>query len=133
MKYFTIKELTESNTANRLHIDNTPSQEIIENLTLLVDNILDKIREAWGKPITVNSGYRCPKLNTAIGGSKTSQHITGKAADITVGNRQANRSLFQFIQKLDLPFDQLIDEYNYKWVHISYDPNRNRKQILHLK
>lgn len=133
MKYFTIKELTESNTANRLHIDNTPSQEIIENLTLLVDNILDKIREAWGKPINVNSGYRCPKLNSAIGGSKTSQHMQGKAADITVGNRQANRSLFQFIQKLDLPFDQLIDEYNYKWVHISYDPNRNRKQILHLK
>lgn len=133
MKYFTIKELTESNTATRLKIDNTPTEEVINNLESLVNNILDKIREAYGKPITVNSGYRCPKLNTAIGGSKTSQHITGKAADITVGNRQANRSLFQFIQKLDLPFDQLIDEYNYKWVHISYDPNRNRKQILHLK
>ena len=133
MKYFTIKELTTSSTATRLKIDNTPTEEVVNNLELLVNNILDKIREAYGKPITVNSGYRCPKLNTAIGGSKTSQHITGKAADITVGNRQANRSLFQFIQKLDLPFDQLIDEYNYKWVHISYDPNRNRKQILHLK
>lgn len=133
MKYFTIKELTTSSTATRLKIDNTPTEEVVNNLESLVNNILDKIREAYGKPITVNSGYRCPKLNTAIGGSKTSQHITGKAADITVGNRQANRSLFQFIQKLDLPFDQLIDEYNYKWVHISYDPNRNRKQILHLK
>ena len=133
MKYFTIKELTTSSTATRLKIDNTPTEEVVNNLESLVNNILDKIREAYGKPITVNSGYRCPKLNTAIGGSKTSQHITGKAADITVGNRQANRSLFQFIQKLDLPFDQLIDQYNYKWVHISYDPNRNRKQILHLK
>ena len=133
MKYFTIKELTTSSTATRLKINNTPTEEVVNNLESLVNNILDKIREAYGKPITVNSGYRCPKLNTAIGGSKTSQHITGKAADITVGNRQANRSLFQFIQKLDLPFDQLIDEYNYKWVHISYDPNRNRKQILHLK
>ena len=133
MKYFTIKELTTSSTATRLKIDNTPTEEVVNNLESLVNNILDKIREAYGKPITVNSGYRCPKLNTAIGGSKTSQHITGKAADITVGNRQANRSLFQFIQKLDLPFDQLIDEYNYKWVHVSYDPNRNRKQILHLK
>lgn len=133
MKYFTIKELTTSSTATRLKIDNTPTEEVVNNLESLVNNILDKIREAYGKPITVNSGYRCPKLNTAIGGSKTSQHITGKAADITVGNRQANRSLFQFIQKLDLPFDQLIDEYNYKWVHISYDPNKNRKQILHLK
>ena len=133
MKNFTIKELTTSSTATRLKIDNTPTEEVVNNLESLVNNILDKIREAYGKPITVNSGYRCPKLNTAIGGSKTSQHITGKAADITVGNRQANRSLFQFIQKLDLPFDQLIDEYNYKWVHISYDPNRNRKQILHLK
>ena len=133
MKYFTIKELTTSSTVTRLKIDNTPTEEVVNNLESLVNNILDKIREAYGKPITVNSGYRCPKLNTAIGGSKTSQHITGKAADITVGNRQANRSLFQFIQKLDLPFDQLIDEYNYKWVHISYDPNRNRKQILHLK
>ena len=133
MKYFTIKELTTSSTATRLKIDNAPTEEVVNNLESLVNNILDKIREAYGKPITVNSGYRCPKLNTAIGGSKTSQHITGKAADITVGNRQANRSLFQFIQKLDLPFDQLIDEYNYKWVHISYDPNRNRKQILHLK
>jgi len=72
MKYFTIKELTTSSTATRLKIDNTPTEEVVNNLESLVNNILDKIREAYGKPITVNSGYRCPKLNTAIGGSKTS-------------------------------------------------------------
>ena len=133
MKYFTIKELTESNTANKLHIDNIPDQEITENLTLLIDNVLDKIREAFGKPIKVNSGYRCEKLNQSIGGSKTSQHMQGKAADITIGNKTQNKKLFQFIQTLNLPFDQLIDEYDYKWIHISYDKNRIRKQILHLK
>lgn len=89
------------------------------------------MREKYGKPIRVNGAYRCPELNKAVGGSKTSQHMTGQAADITVGTSEQNKRLFQLIIDLDLPFDQLIDENKFKWIHVSYSP-RNRKQILHL-
>lgn len=131
MKYFTIKELCKSSTAVWKKIDNSPNSEIIKNLELLVDNILDPLRENYGKPIRVNSGYRCPDLNKAVNGSKTSQHMTGLAADITVGSPYNNKLLFNLIIDLDLPFDQLIDEKNYSWVHVSYS-NKPRKQILHL-
>lgn len=134
MKYFTIAELTKSATASRRGIDNTPSSTIKANLTELVDNILDPLREAWGAPIIVSSGYRSPKLNRAVGGAKTSQHMYGQAADIrTVSDKPSdNKKLFDLILKLNLPYDQLIDEYGYNWIHVSYSP-RNRKQILHIK
>ncbi len=131
MKYFTIKELCKSTTAISKNIDNSPNSEIVYNLTQLVDNILDPLREKYGKPITVNSGYRCSALNKAVGGSKTSQHCQGLAADITVGSSFENKKLFDLIIKLNLPFDQLIDEQNFKWVHVSFS-NKPRKQILHL-
>lgn len=82
MKYFTIAELTKSLTAIRRNIDNTPSEEIRRSLTALVDNILDPLREAYGKPIIVTSGYRCDKLNKAVKGAASSQHVKGEAADI---------------------------------------------------
>lgn len=132
MKYFTIKELTKSTTAEQYKIDNTPSDEEIRNLTLLVDNILDPLREALGKPITINSGFRSKALNSKTKGSKTSQHCLGQAADIKIGSPEENKKLFDLIQKLKLPFDQLIDEYNFSWVHVSYGP-KNRRQILHIK
>lgn len=132
MKYFTIKELCDSDTARRRNIKNDPTAEIEKNLTALVDNVLDPLREAWGKPITVNSGYRCPALNRAVRGSVTSDHIKGFAADITAGTRAENKKLFQMILDLGLPFKQLIDERNYSWVHVSYDPNNLRHQILKL-
>ena len=131
MKYFTIKELSKSSTATQKGIDNTPNSEIVNNLTELVDNILDPLRTEYGKPIKVNSGYRCDALNKAVGGSKTSQHMTGQAADITVGTPNQNKQLFNLIIEMDLPFDQLIDEKNFKWIHVSYS-DRKRKQILHL-
>ena len=105
MKYFTIKELCKSSTAIEKKIDNTPNSEVINNLTQLIDNILDPLRERFGKPIIVNSGYRCPALNKAVNGSKTSQHIKGLAADITGGSVAKNRILFSLIQELDLPYD----------------------------
>lgn len=131
MKYFTIKELCHSDTAIKKKIDNTPNSEIVNNLTQLIDNVLDPLREKYGKPITVNSGYRCSELNKVLRGSNTSQHLTGQAADITVGSVQKNRQLFGLILYLDLPFDQLIDESNFKWIHVSFSKNP-RKQILHL-
>lgn len=131
MKYFTIKELCKSSTAIQKGIDNTPNSKIVNNLNQLVDNILDPLREKYGKPIKVNGGYRCPALNDAVKGSKTSQHLQGLAADITAGSPVENKKLFDLIIKLNLPFDQLIDEQKFKWVHVSFS-NRNRKQILHL-
>lgn len=131
MKYFTIKELCKSSTATLKRIDNTPNSEIVNNLEQLVDNILDPLREEYGKPIKVNSGYRSPVLNKVVGGSKTSQHMTGLAADITTGSVMENRRLFALVQSLNLPFDQLIDENKFKWIHVSYSENP-RKQVLHL-
>lgn len=131
MRYFTITELCKSSTATKHKIDNTPNQEIIDNLEQLVEYVLDPLREGYGKPIRVNSGYRCPALNKAVKGSKTSSHMKGLAADITVGSPTKNKQLFELAQELKLPFDQLIDESNFSWVHISYS-KKPRKQILHL-
>ena len=131
MKYFTIKELCHSSTAIQKRIDNTPNSEIVNNLKRLVEYILDPLRERYGKPIIVNSGYRCPALNKAVNGSKTSQHVKGLAADITAGSPTKNKILFNLIQELNLPFDQLIDEKNFSWVHVSFS-EKPRKQILHL-
>ena len=134
MEYFTIKEMTKSSTAIRNKIDNTPSKEEEKNIIDLVENILDPLRKEYGKPIIINSGFRNKQLNKLIGGSKTSQHLTGQAADIQtiVDTKEENKKLFDLIQKLNLPLDQLIDEYDFNWVHVSYSP-RNRRQILHIK
>jgi len=135
MKYFTIEELTKSETANKLKIDNTPNEKVKENLTALVDNVLDPLRELYGKPIYVNSGYRCEKLNKIVGGVANSQHATGEAADIEGYNRSVNenKKLFNLILTSDLPFDQLINENNFAWVHVSYKKNgKNRRQVLKL-
>lgn len=133
MKYFTIAELSKSATAKRLKVSNVPTQYVKDNLVELVNNILDPLREAWGAPIIVSSGYRCPCVNRAVGGAKYSQHMYGQAADIhTVSDKpEDNKKLFNLIQKLKLPYDQLIDEYGYNWIHVSYGP-RNRRQILHI-
>lgn len=133
MKYFTINELIRSDMALQRGIDNTPPPPIKIKLSNLINNLLDPIREAWGSPISVNSGYRCPVLNKAVGGVPTSQHQKGEAADITVGSPALNRQLFDLIAKGDFDFDQLIDESNYSWVHISYSAGKNRHAILHLK
>lgn len=132
MKYFTIAELCKSETADRLGIDNRCKKEHVDNMTALVDNVLDPLRESYGKPIQVNSGFRCPALNRAVKGSSTSDHMAGRAADITGGSTKENKRLFYLIQELGLPFDQLIDEKNFSWVHVSYCKEGNRKQILAL-
>lgn len=134
MKYFTIDELTKSDTAQSKGIKNIPSKQEEQNLISLIENILDPLREAYGKPIIVTSGFRCKELNKAVGGANTSQHLTGEAADIrsVEDTVQENKKLFDLVQSLKLPFDQLIDEYNLNWVHVSYS-NRNRRQVLKIK
>ncbi len=131
--FFTINELTRSKTADILGIDNTPSVMERINLKTLIGKCLNPIREAWGNPIYVNSGFRSHALNRAVGGAKNSQHLKGEAADITAGSRNLNKALFNMIREKGFDFDQLIDERNYKWIHISYKSKEtNRKEVLHL-
>ena len=137
MKYFTIDELCRSETAKKKGIDNTPSEVIKENIEALVLNVLDPLREAFGKPIIVNSGYRSTLLNNAVGGANNSQHTRGEAADITAEDANENFELFEMI-RTTLPFDQLIWEKGTRtypeWIHVSFKrEGRNRKQILKIK
>ena len=120
MVYFTINELCYSATAQANGINNTPNATQRNALTALVDTVLDPLRRAWGKPILVNSGYRCPALNKAVGGVASSQHLRGEAADITTGSAQSNKQLYDLAISLRLPIDQLIGERGYTWLHISH-------------
>jgi uncharacterized protein YcbK (DUF882 family) len=135
-KNFTYEEMINSPTAKRLGIDNTPDQKSLECLKKLCQNILQPIRDKRGSAITVTSGFRCEKLNTIVGGSKTSQHRFGQAADITLGNPTLNKKLFNMIvdmiNKKQITVGQLIDEYNYRWLHISL-PYTKVNNIIHIK
>lgn len=135
MKWFTIKELCKSSTAKKLNIDNTPTAEIKENLTVLIEECLDPIREVFGNPIMVASGYRCQLLNAACGGSPTSEHKEGFAADI---DSYDNIRLWDVITSGDFKWTQLINEYpdengEPSWIHISYDPNNLKCEKLICK
>lgn len=129
MIYFTLQELCYSTTAQANGINNTPNATQRNALIALVDTVLDPLRRAWGKPILVNSGYRCPALNKAVGGVASSQHLRGEAADITTGSPETNKQLYDLAIALRLPFDQLIGERGYTWLHISHKPTGyNRHQ-----
>ena len=137
MKYFSIAELIRSETAAAQRIDNMPPAEVVANLTALIDEVLDRVRERWGRPIRVNSGYRSKAVNDAVGSKDTSQHRTGEAADITTGSPTENAKLFALIKGMraagEIDFDQLIDEKGFSWVHISHKRNGgNRGQILKI-
>ena len=131
LEFFTIEELCASEKAKERGINNTPSSEVIYNLRMLVIFVLDPLRRKYGKPIHVNSGYRSPQLNKAVGGVKTSQHLKGQAVDITTYSRSGNKRLFDLIRESGC-FDQLIDEQNLSWVHVSFNINGNRKEVLYL-
>ena len=127
-------EFIRSDTAAKLGIDNRCKMEHVPNIKALVANVLDPLRAAYGKPIRITSGFRCPELNKAVGGSPTSQHMSGMAADIvgTPNTPAENTRLFYLIQSLELPFDQLIDEKGMRWVHVSFSLKINRYQVLKL-
>lgn len=132
MKYFTISELIYSRSYWKV-LWNKTTPEIEQNLTALVAAVLDPLREKYGKPIIVNSGFRCKQLNTLIKGAVNSQHMKGEAADIDTGSKTENKKLAKLIIKMGLPFDQLIDEQNYSWLHVSYKRvGANRGQILRM-
>jgi zinc D-Ala-D-Ala carboxypeptidase len=134
-KNLTLKEVTKSDTANRLGIDNTPEEFDIKNLRAIAEEVFQPLRDHFGVPLFVSSGFRSKKLNKAIGGSKYSQHMVGEALDIDadVYGRVTNRELFRFIKE-NLIFDQLIwefgDDDTPNWVHVSYkEKGQNRKQV----
>ena len=132
MKYFTINELSKSTTAANKGIKNIPNDVETYCLTLLVDKVLDPIRKAWGRPIVVNSGFRCDRLNKLIGGASNSDHKYGRAADIEDYSRDTkkNKELFELIRKLNIPYKQLINEYNYDWIHIAYDEHNLKQETI---
>ena len=135
-KNFTLEELTKSSTADRLHIDNKPDETQLRKLKELCENVLQPIRDKINKPIYINSGFRCLELNKAVRGVPSSQHRLGEAADIDTRSYQGNKELFILLEEMskngEIEFDQLIDEYNYNWIHISYRKNSNRNQVLHI-
>jgi hypothetical protein len=128
---FNLIEFTSSETASRRGIDNTPSIAVIENLRLLCENVLQPLRDKYGKSINITSGYRSPKLNKAIGGSTTSQHCFGQAADIQVDKKDYLK-VWEILKTL--PFDQIIFEFGTEsapdWIHVSFVEGKNRGQKL---
>ena len=134
-KNFSMEELVASNTARMKGIDNPPDKEVEARLVQLAQQVLQPLRDSYGKPIKISSGYRCQALNKAIGGVSTSQHLKGEAVDINNGQIE-NKKLFLLASKMIkegvITVGQLIDEKGYKWLHISLPDNKHRNQILHL-
>lgn len=131
-KNFTLNEFTKSVSAIRNDIDNNPMSEHIRNIQLLVKYVLQPLRDGLKKPIRVTSGYRSEALNKLIKGSKRSQHCKGQAADIQfkVDGVMDNKIIWDKVIELDLPFDQMINEFDYSWIHISYNHEHNRNSLL---
>ena len=140
-KNFTLHELTRSNTALRLGIDNSPTKDGIHKLTILANSLLQPLRKELG-PLRITSGYRCFELNTAIGGSDSSQHMSYEAVDcqFSKDGTMDNIKIYEAIQNLCLDFDQLILEFGDSteiadpsfpaWIHVSYKIADNRQQVL---
>ena len=133
-KNFTLAEMTKSETALRHGMDNTPGEAEIENLKQLAEQVLQPVRDHFQKGVKVNSGYRAPEVNAKVGGSKTSDHCKGQAADIEIPG-VANYDLAKWIQE-NMTYTQLILEFytpgvpDSGWVHVSYDPANLKKQDL---
>jgi hypothetical protein len=136
-KYVSLAEVTRSDTAKRKGIDNSPTAEHLENLKVISEEVFDKVREYFGVPIFISSGYRSAALNKAIGGSSTSDHNLGKALDLDQdghGNGVRNIDVLNYIIN-NLEFDQVIAEFrradgDFDWVHVGYRKGANRNQVL---
>ena len=132
--YFTITELTKSDVAKQYKINNTPNATETAHLKELIENLLNPIREAWGSPVNVTSGFRCWALNKKVGGASTSAHQYGYAADLVPANgkrKEFIQFVMNFLKTHNIPFDQCINEYG-RWVHVGYKNRlgQQRKQIF---
>ena len=130
-KNFSRAEIEHSNTAKRLGISNEMSEKHLENMQRLIDNLIQPLRDSIG-PIRISSGYRSPSLNRAIGGSSRSQHSKAQALDLQFWEKgkMNNKVIYDWILESDLEFDQMINEFDFAWIHISLKAEGNRKQIL---
>ena len=128
---FTRSEIEHSNTAKRLGIKNEMSEEHLENMQNLIDNLIQPLRDGIG-PIRISSGYRSPKLNKAIGGSSRSQHSKGEALDLQFWEKgkMNNKVIYDWVLESGVEFDQMINEFDYSWIHISLKSKENRSQVL---
>ena len=130
-KSFALSEIIHSNTAKRLGIDNEPTETHLQNMQHLVDNLIQPLRDAVG-PIRVSSGYRNPELNRAIGGSRSSQHCKGEALDLQFwqNGKMMNELIYEWILDSGIEFDQMINEFDFAWIHISLKKKGSRNQVL---
>jgi hypothetical protein len=134
-KNLSLREVTKSITAERLGVKNTPDKEDIANLIDIATHVFQPLRDHFDVPIAVSSGFRCKELNKAVGGSKTSEHMVGRALDLDadIYGGVTNKEIFEFIKK-NLEFNQLIwefgDDENPDWVHVSYHKGNNKKRVL---
>ena len=130
-KNFVLSEITRSNTAKRLGISNEPTKEHLENLQRIILNIIQPMRDSLG-PIRISSGYRSKELNRAIGGSNKSQHCKGQALDIQFwkDGQMCNKEVYDWVIDNAVEFDQMINEFDFAWIHISLKKDKNRKDIL---
>lgn len=133
-EHFTMSEMLHSDEAVRRRIWNGANREQETNLQALMSAVLEPLRQRYGRPITVLSGFRNETLNRVVGGVRNSQHLKGEAVDITTGSKLENQRLARLVVEMRLPFDQLIDEAGYAWVHVSYKRiGDNRGQILRMR
>ena len=130
-KNFSRAEIEHSNTAKRLGISNEMSDKHLENMQRVIDNLIQPMRDAIG-PIRISSGYRSPQLNKAIGGSSRSQHSKAQALDLQYwsGGKMNNKFIYDWILDSNLEFDQMINEFDFSWIHISLKKNNNRSEVL---
>lgn len=131
-EHITFHEATVSPTSLRLGIINEPNEQQLKAMQLVAEMCFEKLRTWYNKPIKVNSFFRCDALNKAVGGAVNSQHSKGEAIDIGAGSKEENKKLFEWC-KANLIFDQLINEYDYSWVHISFKLGHNRNETLNIK
>lgn len=141
-KYFELDEFIRSDTAKKKNIDNTPTFEIVSRLDELVEKFLDPLRAAYGMPIKISSGYRCPALNKAVNGAATSVHMLGYAADLQVGGsfNRFRDFVVEWVKKTGTKFDQLLIESNAKtgakWLHIglynNYGQQRGQIKVMEV-
>ena len=130
-KNFVLSEIIRSNTAKRLGISNEPKKEHLKNLQRIITDIIQPMRDAIG-PIRISSGYRSPSLNRAISGSNKSQHTKGQALDLQFWKegQMYNKEVYDWVLENDVEFDQMINEFDFSWIHLSLKESKNRKQVL---
>lgn len=131
-EHISFEEATKSPTALRLGIVNEPNEEQLKAMQLVAEMCFEPLRNWYMHPIKVNSFFRCDALNKAVKGAANSQHCKGEAIDMDAGSKEENKKLFEWC-KANLVFDQLINEYDFSWVHISYKVGFNRNQVLIVK